>query len=41
MTPIQRTPIQYDGLYQKTTYFCRLGAVELPYPENLQLFDGN
>ena len=39
-TPIQRTPIQYDGLYQKTTYFCRIGAPEFVYPENTNYFDG-
>lgn len=33
MTMLQRTPIQYDGLYHKTTYFCRLGVVEVVYPE--------
>lgn len=40
MTLLQRTPIQYDSIYHKTTYFCRLGAVEVVYPETLGYFDG-
>lgn len=40
MTLLQRTPIQYDSIYHKTTYFCRLGAVEAVYPETLGYFDG-
>jgi hypothetical protein len=33
MTMMQRTPIQFQGLYHLTTYFCRLGVVEVVYPE--------
>lgn len=40
MTMIQRTPVQYDSLYHKSTYFCRLGAVEVVYPETLSYRDG-
>jgi hypothetical protein len=40
MTPLQRTPLQYDGIYQKTTYYCRLGVVEVVYPETIGYFDG-
>ena len=40
MTMLQSTPIQYDSIYHKTTYFCRLGAVEVVYPETLGYFDG-
>ena len=40
MTLLQRTPIQYDSIYHKSTYFCRLGAVEVVYPETLGYFDG-
>lgn len=40
MTMLQRTPIQYDSIYHKTTYFCRLGSVETVYPETLGYFDG-
>ena len=40
MTLLQRTPIQYDSIYHKSTYFCRLGAVEVVYPETIGFFDG-
>lgn len=40
MTLLQRTPLQYDSIYQKTTYFGRLGVVEVVYPETLGYFDG-
>lgn len=40
MTMLQRTPIQYDSIYHKSTYFCRLGAVEVVYPECMGYFDG-
>lgn len=40
MTLLQRTPIQFDSIYHKTTYFCRLGAVEVVYPETIGFFDG-
>ncbi len=33
MTTLQRTPIQYSGIWHMTTYFCRLGVVEVVYPE--------
>lgn len=40
MTLLQRTPLQYESIYQKTTYYCRLGAVEVVYPETIGYFDG-
>lgn len=40
MTMLQRTPIQYDSIYHKTTYFCRLGSTEVVYPETIGYFDG-
>jgi hypothetical protein len=40
MTPIQRTPVQYDGIYHKSTYFGRLGVMEVVYPETLGYYDG-
>lgn len=40
MTMLQRTPIQYDAIWHKTTYFCRLGVVEWVYPETGGYFDG-
>lgn len=39
MTQLQRTPVQYEGLWHKTTYYCRLGAVEFPYSETVGYFD--
>lgn len=40
MTSMQRTPIQFDSIYHKTTYFCRLGVAEIVYPETIGYFDG-
>ena len=40
MTLLQRTPVQYMGIYHSTTYFCRLGVVEVVYPETIGYFDG-
>lgn len=40
MTLMQRTPIQYDGMYHKATYFCRLGVTEIVYPETVGYLDG-
>jgi len=40
MTLLQRTPIQYDSIYHKSTYFCRLGVVETVYGETIGYFDG-
>lgn len=35
MTPLQRTPVQYDSIFHKFTYYCRLGVTELVYPETM------
>ncbi|HGJ5862977.1 MAG TPA: DUF2184 domain-containing protein [Arsenophonus nasoniae] len=40
MVPLQSIPIQYRGLYQLTTYYGRLGAVEPVYRETLAYCDG-
>lgn len=40
MTLLQRTPVQYDSIYHKSTYFGRLGVVEVVYPETLYYLDG-
>ncbi len=40
MTMVQRTPIQYDGIYHKSTYLCKLGRVEVVYPETVGYADG-
>lgn len=40
MTLLQRTPIQYDAIWHKTTYFGRLGVVEWVYTNTGGYFDG-
>lgn len=40
MTVLQRTPLQYQSIYHQTTYFCRLGVVEVVYPETIAYRDG-
>jgi hypothetical protein len=40
MTMLQRTQLQYDSIYHKMTYFCRLGELELVYPTTLGYEDG-
>ena len=40
MVPLQRTPLEYRGIHQITTYFGRLGVVEVVYPETLGYADG-
>ena len=40
MVPLQRTPLEYRGINQITTYFGRLGVVEVVYPETVAYRDG-
>lgn len=40
MVPLQRTPMEYRDLRQLTTYFGRLGAVEMVYGETIGYRDG-
>ena len=40
MTGLGRTPVVYDGMWHKTVYFCKLGVVEVVYPETISYFDG-
>lgn len=40
MTALQRTPVQYDAIFHKMSYFCRLGVVEVVYPETFAYRDG-
>lgn len=40
LVPLQRTPMEYRSLYQLTTYFGRLGVVELVYPNTIRYCDG-
>lgn len=39
-TMLQRTPVQYASIYHMTTYYCRLGVVEVVYPETIGYRDG-
>jgi hypothetical protein len=39
-TMLQRTPVQYDSIFHKTTYYCRLGVTEVVYPETIAYRDG-
>ncbi|WP_283149006.1 DUF2184 domain-containing protein [Silvimonas soli] len=40
LVPLQRTPLEYRGIQQLTTYFGRLGVVEVVYGETLGYVDG-
>lgn len=40
LVPLQRTPLEFRGIHQLTTYFGRLGGVEFVYPETLGYRDG-
>jgi len=40
MTLLQRTPVQYQSIFQMSTYYCRLGVVECVYPETFGYRDG-
>lgn len=40
MVPLMNVPLQYRGIYQLTTYYGKLGAVESPYPETMAYLDG-
>lgn len=40
LVPLQRTPLEYRDIRQLVTYFGRLGAVELVYPETIGARDG-
>jgi hypothetical protein len=40
LVPLQRTPLEYRGIFQLTTYFGRLGCVEVVYPETILYADG-
>lgn len=40
LVPLQRTPLEYRGIHQLTTYFGRLGAVEFVYAETAGYADG-
>jgi hypothetical protein len=40
MVPLQRTPLEYRSIFHITTYFGRLGVLEIVYPETMMYADG-
>lgn len=40
IVPLQRTPLQYQGIYHLVYYFGRLGITEIVYPETVAYMDG-
>lgn len=40
LVPMQRTPLEYRGLFHLTTYYASLGEVEFVYPETVAYADG-
>jgi len=40
MTPLQRTPLEWRSLFNITTYWGRLGMLEVVYPETIGYRDG-
>jgi hypothetical protein len=40
LTPLQRTPLEWRSLYNITTYWGRMGMIEVVYPETLGYRDG-
>jgi hypothetical protein len=40
LTPLQRTPLEWRSLYNITTYWGRLGMIEVVYPETVGYRDG-
>jgi hypothetical protein len=40
LTPMSRTPLEWRSLYNITTYYCRLGVLEMVYPETVGYRDG-
>ncbi len=40
MVPLQRTPLEWRSIFHITTYFGRLGVIEVVYPETVGYRDG-
>lgn len=40
MTMLNRTPVQYDGVWHKSSYYGCLGVLEIVYPETIAYRDG-
>jgi hypothetical protein len=39
-TPMAKTALQYDSIWQKTVYYAKLGQLEVRYPETVGYRDG-
>ncbi|MDE1484757.1 major capsid family protein, partial [Xenorhabdus bovienii] len=39
MVPLLNTPLEYRGLHQLTTYYGKLGQVEVPYANTIAYLD--
>lgn len=40
MTMLSKTPLQYDSIWHRSTYYGRLGVLEIVYPETIGYRDG-
>lgn len=40
MTLLSKTPVTYDSIWHRTTYYGRLGVLEVVYPETIAYRDG-
>ena len=40
LVPLQRTPLEYRSIYHITTYFGKVGVVEIVYPSTIRYADG-
>lgn len=40
MTMLSKTPLQYDSIWHRSTYYGRLGVLEIVYPELIAYRDG-
>ena len=40
LVPLQRTPLEFRGIFNITTYYGRMGQVEIVYSDTLQYADG-
>lgn len=40
MTMLSKTPLQYDSIWHRSTYYGRLGCLEIVYPELIAYRDG-
>jgi hypothetical protein len=40
LVPLQKTPLEYRSLFQLTTYYGRLGVLEIVYSETVRYADG-